>query len=251
LERLDKISDIHVHLGVSSGIYRAFTGEDILKFKETFNIQKIVLMSFERNVEENNRTISELSQKYASVFGLYWIQKSRIDKDIIALEKSLNKKMIGVKFHGYYEGYPVSAKCYQPIMELLSQKQGILLVHTGRYKDGAIESNTSYLHAIDVARNYNKVKVIMAHMGGSDTTIAKKAIVDSKELSNVYFDTSGITTPHVIEYALKYIDSRKIIFGSDEPWCSFRSMYYNIIDANIDDDSKANILYESFNRLVE
>ena len=74
-------------------------------------------MSFEHNVEENNRTILEWSQKYDSVFGLHWIQKSRIEKDIVALEKSLDKKMIGVKFHGYYEGDPISAKCYQPIME--------------------------------------------------------------------------------------------------------------------------------------
>lgn len=250
MEKLDKISDIHVHLGVSSGIYRSFTGEDIIRFKESRNIQKIVLMSFEQDVEKNNLTISELSHKYESIFGLYWIQKSRIYQDIVDLEKILDKKIIGVKFHGYYELLPVSAKCYQPIMELLNKKHAILMVHTGRYKEGSKESNTSYLHAIDVARNYNKVKVIMAHMGGSDTTIAKKAIVEARELSNLYFDTSGITTPHIVEYALKYIDSRKIIFGSDEPWCSFRSMYYNIIDANIDDTSKANILYESFNRLV-
>jgi predicted TIM-barrel fold metal-dependent hydrolase len=250
LERFDKINDAHVHLGVSSGIHGSFTPEDILRFKETFKIQKLLLMSFEQNVDQNNQTIMDLAKKHDTIYGLYWVQKSRINQDFDELEKNLNEKMIGVKFHPLYEGIPVSAKCYEPIMELLDRRRVVILVHTGRYKDGSSESNTSYLHALDVARKYDKLKVIMAHMGGSDTTVAKKAILDSKDVQNVYFDTSGITTPYIIEYALSYIDSDRILFGSDEPWCSFRSMYYNIIDARIDDSFKVKILCGSFDRLV-
>ena len=119
-----------------------------------------------------------------------------------------------------------------------------------RYKEGSKESNTSYQHALEVAKIYPKLKVIMAHMGGTDTTICKRAINDSRDYPNIYFDTSGITTPYIIEYAVEQIPANRILFGSDAPWCSFNAMVYTILDAQIDDDIKNAILYNNFNELI-
>jgi predicted TIM-barrel fold metal-dependent hydrolase len=87
-------------------------------------------------------------------------------------------------------------------------------------------------------------------MGGSDTAVVKRAINDAKDIPNIYFDTSGITTPYAVEYAVRVIDVRRILFGSDEPWCSFRSMYYNVVDAEIPEEYKERILSENFKDLV-
>ena len=88
-------------------------------------------------------------------------------------------------------------------------------------------------------------------MGGTDTTICKKAIYESREHENIYFDTSGITTPYIIEYACDNIGPKRILFGSDIPWCSFKAMYYTIEDAMIPRVYKDDILYHNLNRLVK
>lgn len=245
------INDAHVHLGRSSAINRSLSADGILKLKEKHNLSHLLVMSFENDVEKNNQTIIDLAEQDRSILGLVWIQKSRISKDVLLLSKLLgNGRIVGVKFHGSYENLPVLSSTYRPVMELLNDKGAILLVHTGRYKDASPESNTSYLHALEVARQYPKAKVVLAHMGGSDTYIIKKALQDAKDMPNVYFDTSGITTPYIIEHAVKVIDARRLMFGSDEPWCSFMSMYYNIIDAEVDQSYKDRILSENFLNLV-
>ncbi len=245
------INDAHIHLGKSDEINRSLSIDDILKLKDKRKIGNIVLMSLERDIEANNKKIIELCQRFPFIFGLLWIQKHTLTENINMFEKILgNDRIIGAKFHGSFENMPVSSPVYSPIMNILNEKEAILLVHCGRYKDASLESNTSYLHAIELAKSYPNIKVILAHMGGTDTSIIKRALQDSKDIHNIYFDTSGITTPYIIEYATKIIDTERILFGSDEPWCSFMSMYYNIMDAQISREHKEDILSENFNKLL-
>ena len=239
-----RVNDSHVHLGKSDGIYSYFEALDIIAYREKNNIDKVLVMSLDLDIHKNNTTISYMADTYEWIYGLYWINGTD-------WYYPLTPKMIGCKFHGTYEGRTVSDNFYHPIMQYLNDNNAVLVIHCGRYKEGHFRSNTSYVHALAVAQKYPGIKVIMAHMGGSDTTICKKAIQNSKDCNNVYFDTSGITTPYIIEYALTYLQPERILFGSDAPWCSFRSMYYNVIDAKINEIDKEKILYTNFNSLLE
>jgi len=245
------INDAHIHLGKSSEINRSLQIDDILRLKDKQRLGNLMLMSLDLDIEINNKTIIELCERFPFIFGLLWIQKSKLSENIDLFEKMLgNSRVIGAKFHGSFENTPVSSSVYSPLMKVLNEKEAILLIHAGRYKDASLESNTSYLHAIELAKSYPKIKVILAHMGGTDTSIIKRAVQDSKDIPNIYFDTSGITTPYIIEYATRVIDVKRILFGSDEPWCSFMSMYYNIIDSQITKEDKEAILSENFNKLI-
>ena len=211
----------------------------------------MLIMSFEQDIENTNSQVLELVQQRPNpgIFGLHWISQSCNTERLKSLIES--GMILGAKFHGSYEHEPLSHQKHWRVLEVLGAKEAILLVHCGRYKEGERESNTSYLHALDVAKMYGGIKVIMAHMGGTDTTVCKKAIKDSRDYDNVYFDTSGITTPYIIEYALKEIPSTRILFGSDAPWCSFRAMYYTVMDANIPEADKYNIMHKSFDGLIQ
>src|SRR5690606_19298128 len=144
----------------------------------------------------------------------------------------LNGYCKGVKFHGVYEHSPINNPAYAPALEILNDREALLLVHCGRFREGMRESDTSYLHALDIARAYPRIKVTLGHMGGGDSTVIRRCIADSKDSPNVYYETSGITTPFMLEWALKHVPADRILFGSDAPWCSFRSRYYNVEDAN-------------------
>ena len=251
MEKHRRVCDSHVHLGKSGGIYHTLNLDEIDGFIKKFNIEHLLLFPFELDVDKSNQQIFDLSKTNKKVHGLYWIQKDCIERDVKILKNNLNNGCEGVKFHGTYENLPISDEIYRPILEVLNDKESLLLVHTGRYKDGDIESNTSYLHAVNVAKKYQKIKVILAHMGGNDTSIVKKALDISKNIKNIWFETSGITTPYRVERAVDVIGPERILFGSDAPWCSFRSMYYGVEDTLLDEKIKNRIFYENFIKLLK
>ena len=240
-----------MHLGKSSGIYRPLSLDQVIPFTERYNIQNIALMPFELDTDRDNLHIIELSKKHNFIHGLFWIQKNRVKEDLNILHKELKNSLIGVKFHGAFEKIPVTDEVYAPIMELLNDKNSIILIHCGRFKDGHFDSVTSYKHAIALAKKYPKIKVLLAHMGGNDTSIVKKAVIEAVSLPNVFFETSGISTPYRVEYAVDALGPRRIIFGSDYPWCSFRGNYYNIEDSLLDEKTKHCIFYENFINLIK
>jgi predicted TIM-barrel fold metal-dependent hydrolase len=246
------VNDSHVHLGYTPLLVRPVFEKNLIQFKQKYNINKMLVFPFEIDVEENNKRVIAFAEKNRDIgiYAIYWIQRKCIEKDLEELRSNLGSTISGVKFHGAFELLPITAPIYSKILEFLDGQESILIVHTGRYKDADRSSNTSYLHAIDAAKQYRKIKLVMAHMGGTDTTIVKRALKDAADFQNIFFDTSGITTPHVLEYAVRMIDDRRIIFGSDFPWCSFRAMLANLEDAEIDEKTKQSILLNNFDSLI-
>ena len=229
------ISDIHIHLGERPEINRTLTIQDLHEYIDANNISNAVV------IDTNKTRLEALTHDNDNIYGFQWITERDTSKDLI-----LDKKIIGCKFHGGFGNYPRPSI---DVLECLNDIKGILLMHTGRYKDGNILSNSSYLHSISIAKEYPNIKVIMAHMGGTDTNICKTAIDESVSMPNVYFDTSGITTPYIIEYAVEKISSERIMFGSDIPWCSFKSMFYTVNEARIPAKYKGNIFHHSLELL--
>jgi len=248
---LDKVNDIHVHMGPSSIINQKLYADDLLDFRKNYNIDHIGLMTLDVDIDKNNLKIIELSKTHNFIHGLFWIQKSRIQRDVEILHKEIGNGLVGVKFHGVFENLSINAAPYIPILEVLNEKKAVLLIHCGRYKDGHPDSNSSYVHGLDVAEKYPQIRVILAHMGGNDTSVVKKAITASENISNVSFDTSGISTPYRVEYAVEKIGAERILFGSDFPWCSFRGMYFGVEDALIDKKEKDLILRKNFLKIIE
>lgn len=234
------VNDCHIHIGNSASINRTFEPVHL----KDHPAKKVLLMSAQDDIKTNNNLIKNLSGLFPDVYGLYWITSNN-------WYYPMDKKMVGCKFHGAYENMPISNERYHPIKEYLNDNDAVLMVHCGRYKEGEIKSNTSFLHALMVAQDYPNIKVIMAHMGGTDTTVSKKAVKAAANQDNIYFDTSGITTPYIIEYAVDHLGPKRILFGSDAPWCSFKAMYHTVMDANIPEEDKRNIMYDNFNLLVE
>jgi uncharacterized protein len=251
LEKTSRINDFHVHLGKSDGIYRSLPVDQVIPYIEENNIENIALIPFELDTDDDNLKIIKLSKEHKSIHGLFWIQKHRIQKDLDVLNKELGDSLIGVKFHGSFEKLPITNEVYSPILELLNNKNSILLIHCGRFKDGNFDSDTSYLHGIEIAKKYPNIKIVLAHMGGNDTSIVKKAVKAAIPFPNIYFDTSGISTPYRVEYAVNAIGPNRIIFGSDYPWCSFRGNYYNIEDSLLDEKTKQCIFYDNFINLIK
>lgn len=247
---MSRINDAHVHLGHSSIINQKLLSKDISNFRKKFKVNHFMLFTLDVDIEKNNNKIIQLSKKFKYIHGLYWIQKKNLKTDLEILDKELGNGLVGVKFHGVFEKQHVNSRIYIPIMKLLNKNHSILLVHCGRFKDGHPSSNSSFVHALNVAKKFPDIKVILAHMGGNDTSVVKKAINAAKTIPNAFFDTSGISTPYRVEYAVEKIGAKRVLFGSDYPWCSHKGMFYGVDDALITKKEKDLILRRNFLTLV-
>jgi predicted TIM-barrel fold metal-dependent hydrolase len=65
-----------------------------------------------------------------------------------------------------------------------------------------------------------------------------------------HLESSGITAPIRVEKAVEEIGPERILFGSDAPWCSFRSIFYAVEDSILDEKTKNLIFYENFIKLL-
>jgi predicted TIM-barrel fold metal-dependent hydrolase len=241
---VDRINDSHIHVGQIFGINQFFRPESIPVFIKENNLDKVLIMGNDTEPELGNQMVEYLADNLPNVYGLYWYMWG-------SNKIKLTNKIIGIKYHGGYTHKPVKEMSHH-VLEALNSQKKILLVHCGRYLEGEPKSTTSWMHALYIADKYPDIKVILAHMGGTDTTICKQAIdAASRCNGNVYFDTSGITTPYIIEYACDKLPVTRILFGSDAPWCSFKSMYHTVNDAVISELSKQDILHDNFELLLK
>jgi Tat protein secretion system quality control protein TatD with DNase activity len=235
-----RINDTHIHIGHSKDIYKSLN--NVKQFQVDNDIGSCLIMG---NSLRDNDSVELMAANDANIYGLYWISTHGNFFDL-----TNSRRMVGCKFHGAYEQKPITNPVYADILDYLEDKRAILMIHCGRYKEAALESTTSYLHALKIATEYPQIKVIMAHMGGTDTSVSKFAILEAIDFDNIYFDTSGITIPYIIEFAVEHIGSNRILFGSDAPWCSFKAMYHTVNDAEIGHKEKENIFHENFNKLI-
>jgi predicted TIM-barrel fold metal-dependent hydrolase len=224
------ISDVHIHLGERPEINRTLTIEDLYDYIDTNSIHNAVV------IDTNLPRLKKLTSS-DFIYGFQWITERHTSIDL-----AIDENIIGCKFHGGFGNFPRPSV---DVLEYLQDIKGILLMHTGRYKDGNIQSNSSYLHSLDIAKQYTNIKVIMAHMGGTDTNICLNALKDSMPVPNIYFDTSGITTPYIVEKAVEMVGSKRIMFGSDIPWCSFKAMFHTVNESRISAKDKNNIFHDS------
>lgn len=239
------INDCHVHFGPSGTINQSVqTLEDLALYRVRMDIDSLVVMPFDVKTDVWNKQIAELGRSWKWIKPFYWITSHKA-------EQVPDSGFSGFKFHGAYLKAPCSSPLFESVMCKIAGTGKPLLVHCGRYLEASTKSNTSYLHALELAARHPRMPVILGHMGGTDTTIVRHALEEGRPLRNVYFDTSGITTPYIVEYAVKLGLADRIMFGSDHPWCSARGQLHNVLDAQISKNDKAKILHGNFKRLIK
>jgi len=101
-----------------------------------------------------------------------------------------------------------------------------------------------------LAKNFPKLKIIMAHLRGVDI----RGIIEVKDYDNVLVDTSGAQPiTGIIEYAVKKIGSERILFGSDVYYPYGRDIPVQIKAveaAKIKAKDKDNIFFKNAERIL-
>ncbi|HEX7560704.1 MAG TPA: amidohydrolase family protein, partial [Candidatus Humimicrobiaceae bacterium] len=93
-----------------------------------------------------------------------------------------------------------------------------------------------------IAASHPGVKIILAHAGGRGDYFYK--VIDLIEGNkNLYVDFAGdIFEPFLIKSYVDRVGSDKLLFGTDLPWVDLRYYLSNIINSQIADTDRQNIL---------
>ena len=147
-------------------------------------------------------------------------------------EKMLkSKRVLGVKIHSVYHGYPF-VDYADEVFAFASENKTTVLMHPDEPIKTAI-----------IANKYKNTRLILAHLGDVEHV---EAVLSA---DNVFVDTSGNASSrnNIIEYAVERIGANKILFGTDTYSCAFQKG--RILLADITDEDKEKILYKNAQRL--
>ena len=262
---MGKIIDSHAHIGSHDN--RTYTKSDLDVFikselpnKDT--VEKIFVSDLDilhslKDEYEGNKAVLETfknSSKY-EIFASCNPKDGNI-KNIKKLFKENPDKFIGLKFHSDIQKLDLSDKKYEPYMKFAAKHNLPCLFHSqvSVSDGGIIDSNITHISdpesLYNLAKKYQKVPVVMAHMGAGYNESHDKAIdilVKSIENgdANLYADISWVdidsqkvnehkTKDHIIkaikrlkgigDSTWKYGDqSYRLMFGTDAPLARFKN----------------------------
>jgi len=234
------IIDSHVHVGSPP---KEADPLNFIKLMKKNQLDKAVIFRYyyDKPTEFSNRYVSSIASKYPDWYiGFAWINPNQKKAETELETAILDWNLKGVKLH--LEMHPTSIKKLEKIANV-AEKYGIpICVHLGNDFD-QIES---------LAKKY-KTNIIIAHLGTGvyclDINRLQKAIKIAKN-KNVFLETSGNTYP-LVDYAIKSLDSTKLILGSDFPH-EHPLISKKIIEIlEIPDKEKKLILYKNISKILK
>jgi uncharacterized protein len=156
-------------------------------------------------------------------------------------------KCVGIKIHPEEHGYPIREHGRQ-IYEFAAMHRAVILTHSG-------EENSLPADFVALANEFPEVKLILAHLGcgwDNDPSHQVRAILASRH-DNLFVDTSSANSvmSGLVEWAVKEIGARRILFGTDTPLYSAPMQRARIDHAEISDEDKRAILWDNAEKLLD
>lgn len=242
----EDVCDFHVHVGdYFSGINLSFRLERLLKIMDRYKIQAALVSSSETNSDKETRRIITALKNNTKLYALIRTNPDNCERReyLKSLERLLrsNDRVIGLKINPSTEKHRVVDTIYKRALEILNDYGAILLLHCGRW----IEMS-GWNFGLEVAKQYPRMKVILAHMGGTHPDLSFPAIEASKQLSNIYMDTSQTRQLIVIRKGIEKLGAQRILFGSDMPWGDYLQNLIGILQLELNETVLNKVLRENF-----
>ncbi len=204
------------------------TAERMLQDMDAAAIDRVVLQGEYRRTHEacvarNNQAL-ELTRRWPDRLTAFaMLQPAANLKALDELQRCLDAGMRGVgELNPYAQGYSLDHPGFLRLAEACIERDLPLCLHVseeiGRYYLG--KSTTPLRHYYELACRYPELKLVFAHWGGGLFFYELMPKV-SQQLRNVWYDTAAspllYRTSPVFEVALRCVDHRKLLFGSDYP----------------------------------
>ncbi|MBE2204882.1 MAG: amidohydrolase [Chthoniobacterales bacterium] len=180
-------------------------------------------------------------------FGMCFVNPALAES---AVREELTRRLESPAFRGIKLELDVNCRSalLDPVMEMAIRHDVPVLHHSWYVNPWTVENdktqeNRSEPHDVaDLARRFPEARIIMAHMEGSNV----RGILDIADLENVWIDTSG-SQPFsgTLEFAVKTLGSRRILFGSDLFLRGLASQLGRILGTPLSPEDRENIFHRN------
>lgn len=111
-----------------------------------------------------------------------------------------------------------------------------------KYPNESDGSDLAYM-----ARRNPHTTIVAAHLTG----LQRRGVLDLADIPNAYIDTSGCLPENdLVEYGVRYMGSQRVLFGSDYPGRCYEMQVGRILDAEISEEHRQDILWRNAARLL-
>lgn len=249
---IEKIIDVHVHIGRSLTLGVEGDIQSVLKIMESNGITQAIISPIPgyedpdgiKDTMAQNDNISYIVKKWPDYFpkGLGVVEQRHGDKALPEVDRIFQELgLSGLMFHNDFSGVYLDHPSMDRILERASKyKNVIVMVHT--FQHSVLETPFQLLR---VAERFPEITFINGHPMMTGPHL--KATIDlAQRCSNVFFDIC-LTHHHEwpIETAVKEIGVDRILFGSDIPYYTKCIEKVIVENALISEEDKEKIFYKN------
>lgn len=189
------------------------------------------------------------------------ITERKVQDCVLELRRAVNElNLKGLKLLPPYQHfYPNDPRVF-PIYEEAQKLKIPILIHTGGEDFPGLVRYCNPVYLDDIAKRFPELIIIAAHMGSYPFGVwFEEMMMTADENPNVFVDLAALRPRELIdlnllERAIQYIGSEKILFGSDYPVVfdyPMRKAVETVINADISENDRENILGRNAQRILK
>lgn len=251
LENLTKnylIVDSHLHLGGLPYLYMpSNTEENIINLLKKIGVKKAICANH-GSLSTINYGLDELFESLERyddfLYGYLVFNPNFENVSLRLIENNFERNhIVGIKIHpSWHLCYPYDSR-YERFWQFAAERKIPVLTHS--WDPDAPNKSQKFSDPFgfeNIIKKFPDLKLILAHAGGRGKTLYD-VISLMEKYSNLYVDFAGdIFVPGLIEEYIERVGSERLLFGSDMPWVDIRFHLAHILNLNIAETDKKNIL---------
>lgn len=186
-----------------------------------------------------NRVLARILEQSPKFYGCLVTHINRVDASIAAMREMMtSRKFVGMAITGMHPLEPIEQIVADDIINAYRRYSKPIFVYA---------YNAAMVHAaLEIARAYPMVKVIMLGMGGADW---RTAIAAAHSATNLYLETSGPLDRAKLPAAFETIGGHRLLFGSGTPHVDAAAALGLVEDSGLADDARRRLLAGNARRL--
>jgi hypothetical protein len=219
-----------------------YSVEMMLEDMENAGVDMAVGCSLGQNVD--NEYLSDVMHKYPDrIIGFGQVNPRRGDAVEIVRRCFEEYGLQGLKLHPTLHGYHFTDHpLLDPVFQVCSEYEKTVLVNA------LDDPFVTPLGIEEIARNFPKVPVLIAHMGTVWNVV--EALLVAKRTDNLYLETSS-TQLLEVKMAYRDVGPHKIVMGTDWPGSDFELERLKMAKAIPDADDRRLVEGENLKRLLQ
>ncbi len=240
------IIDVHAHCG--RWFFPSFCESpgEVAELCDRYEIAKIVFSSslaILYDMESGNRHTSQFVAEDERFYGYVYLNPTQPRASDREMERYLQlRKFVGVKLHPSYSGQPANSPATMELLAGLPEDK-VALIHT--WGPPAVD------RVCEVASALPNLTILMGHMGGTGRNDWMAGIRGAESCPNIHLEICGSQLHHDrMAEAVARVGSRRILFGSDLTLISPAFSLGQVLESQISDQEKDQILGGNAARLL-